>query len=141
LWKSHYDGTTLLVKGMRIVFADDHDTVRNGVRAILTDTFEDVVVDEAKNGEEAVSLAVAIRPDVIILDINMPVLDGFGAAKKLRRLLSGVPILFFTMHTAKGFVSEARRIGVQGFVTKEHAGETLVEAVQALLLKQTYFPV
>jgi DNA-binding NarL/FixJ family response regulator len=125
---------------MRIVFADDHDAVRKGVRAILADSFEDVVIDEAKNGKEAVDLALANRPDLVILDINMPVLDGFNAARKLLKLLSGVPILFFTMHSGSNFVEEARKVGVQGFVTKDRAGETLIEATKALLRHQTYFP-
>lgn len=77
----------------------------------------------------------------MILDINMPVLDGFDAARRLLKVLSGVPILFFTMHSGSNLVSEARKIGVQGFVTKDRAGETLVEAAKALLRKQTYFPV
>jgi len=68
----------------------------------------------------------------------MPVMNGFAAAKKLKALLPNVPILFLTMHSGASFVSEARRVGVQGFVTKDHAGEVLVEAVKALLDKETF---
>jgi DNA-binding NarL/FixJ family response regulator len=126
---------------MRVICADDHDMIRKGVRAILADNFDDLIFDEATNGEEAVCLAMVNHPDLIILDINMPVLDGFGAAKKINELLSGVPILFFTMHSARALISEARRVGVRGFVTKDRAGETLIDAVRTLLQNETYFPV
>lgn len=90
---------------------------------------------EAANGEEAISL----KPDLVILDINMPVLGGFGAAKEIQRLLPEVRILFFSMHDSGQFVDEAKKAGVQGFVAKDRAGETLVMAVDALLRGQTFF--
>jgi DNA-binding NarL/FixJ family response regulator len=122
---------------MRVVCADDHDLIRKGVRKILADNFEDLVFEEARNGLEAVSLAVANHPDLVILDVNMPLLDGFGAATKIRELDSDIPILFLTMHSANLFVSEARRIGVRGFINKDRAGEALVDAARALLEKKT----
>jgi DNA-binding NarL/FixJ family response regulator len=126
---------------MRILIADDHETIRKGICTILTAHFdlrsEDCV--EASNGHEAIQKAVALKPDVIILDINMPVLGGFGAAHEIQRLLPGTPILFFTMHTGEQFVLEARKAGVQGFVAKDRAGEVLVDAVNALLQNETYF--
>ena len=125
---------------MRVICADDHDLIRQGVRGILADRFDDLVFDEAKNGEEAVCLAVTNHPDLVILDINMPVLDGFGAARQIHELMASVPILFFTMHSANALVSEARRVGVRGFVTKDRAGETLADAAKALLHNETYFP-
>ena len=75
----------------------------------------------------------------MILDINMPVLGGFGAAREIQRLLPQIPILFFTMHIGEQFVSEARRAGVQGFVAKDRAGEDLIRAVETLLRKQMFF--
>jgi DNA-binding NarL/FixJ family response regulator len=76
---------------------------------------------------------------VVVLDINMPVLSGFAAAREIQRLLPGIPILFFTMHTGEQILLEARKAGVQGFVTKYRAGEVLVDAVKALLRNETYF--
>ena len=126
---------------MRIVIADDHYAVRRGVCAILVDNFADVICDEAENGEQAVQFVLANRPDLVILDINMPVLDGFGAAMQIRQHSMDIPILFFTMHTSEGIVNQTRRMGARGFVSKDRAGEMLVEAVNALLQDKTYFPV
>jgi DNA-binding NarL/FixJ family response regulator len=124
---------------MRVICADDHDLIRKGVHSILADSFEGLVFDEAKNGQEAVCLAIINRPDLVILDINMPVLDGFRPAMKIHDLLSDIPILFLTMHSATALISEARRVGVRGFVTKDRTGETLVAAARALLQNETFF--
>jgi DNA-binding NarL/FixJ family response regulator len=126
---------------MRILIADDHETIRKGICTILTAHFdlrsEDCI--EALNGQDAIQKAIAHSPDVVILDINMPVLGGFGAATEIQRLLPGIPILFFTMHTGDQIILETRKAGVQGFVTKDRAGEVLVDAVNALLRNETYF--
>jgi DNA-binding NarL/FixJ family response regulator len=108
---------------MQILVADDHEVVRKGVCAILASHFHHSDCIEASNGQDAIDKAMAKRPDVIILDINMPVLGGFAAAKEIQRLLPQIPILFFTMHLGEQFVSEARKAGVQGFVAKDRAGE------------------
>ncbi len=125
---------------MRILVADDHEAVRKGVCTILASRSDFEVCGEAANGEEAVEKAMSLKPDLVILDINMPVLGGLGAAKEIRRLLPGVAILFFSMHDRGQFVEEAKRAGVHGFVAKDRAGETLVTAVEALLGGRTFFP-
>ena len=125
---------------MKILIADDHEIVRKGVCAILTTYLQPAHCEEASNGQEAITKALALQPDLILLDINMPIMGGFTAAKELKKLLPQVPILFLTMHGGDSFVSEARRAGVQGFVTKDHVGEVLVEAVKALLNSETFFP-
>ena len=124
---------------MRILIADDHEAIRKGVCAILTSHFDLDECIEASTGQEAIQKALTNKPDVIILDINMPVLGGFGAAKEIQRLLPEIPILFFTMHTGEQFVLEARRAGVQGFVAKDRAGDALVRAIEAVLRKETFF--
>jgi two-component system, NarL family, response regulator DegU len=124
---------------MRVIVADDHEAIRKGVCAILGTGFAEVVCDEAVNGLEAVRLAKANPPDLIILDINMPVMSVFAAATDIQ-LLPHVPILFFTMHTGPQFVAQARKAGVQGFVAKDRAGETLIAAARAVMRNETYFP-
>jgi DNA-binding NarL/FixJ family response regulator len=125
---------------LKILIADDHEIVRKGVCAILTTYLQPEHCEEASNGQEAITKALALQPDLILLDINMPIMGGFSAAKELKKLLPHVPILFLTMHGGDSFVSEARRAGVQGFVTKDHVGEVLVDAVKALLNSETFFP-
>jgi DNA-binding NarL/FixJ family response regulator len=126
---------------MRILIADDHEPIRKGICAILTSHLDLKLEEciEASNGQEAIQKALAHKPDVVVLDINMPVLSGFAAAREIQRLLPGIPILFFTMHTGEQILLEARKAGVQGFVTKDRAGEVLVDAVKALLRNETYF--
>ena len=108
--------------------------------AILTSHFQPEICEEAANGQEAIAKAFTLQPDLILLDVTMPVMNGFAAAKELKKLLPHVPILFLTMHGGNSFVSEARRAGVQGFVTKDHVGEVLIDAVKALLNDETFFP-
>jgi DNA-binding NarL/FixJ family response regulator len=124
---------------MRILVADDHDAIRKGVCAILSSHFDIEECIEASTGQDAIEKALKHSPDVIILDINMPVLGGFGAAKEIQRLTPQIPILFFTMHTGEQFVLEARKAGVQGFVAKDNAGGALAKAVEAVLRKETFF--
>src|ERR1700731_3073082 len=95
---------------------------------------------EAANGQEAVGKARELKPDLIIMDVNMPVLDGIHSAKEIRAFLPEVPILFFSMHDGVYLVHEAKMAGVQGFVNKTDARATLLDAVDALVNKQTYFP-
>jgi DNA-binding NarL/FixJ family response regulator len=110
------------------------------VCAILTTHLQPEVCEEAANGQEAIAKALGFQPDLILLDVTMPVMNGFTAAQELKKLLPHIPILFLTMHGGDSFVSEARRTGVRGFVTKDHLGEVLVDAVKALLNGETFFP-
>jgi DNA-binding NarL/FixJ family response regulator len=99
------------------------------------------VCGEASDGREAINKALEMKPDLIILDLTMPVMGGFAAASELRRLLPEVPILFYSMHEGPHIVKEARHIGVQGIVSKSRISETLLDAVDALAIhKDTFFP-
>jgi two-component system nitrate/nitrite response regulator NarL len=125
---------------MRCLLVDDHESVRMGVTAILSSRPNIEVCGEATNGQEAVEKAKELKPDLIILDITMPVLDGINSAKEIRRFLPDVPILFFSMHDGVYLVHEAKMAGGQGFVQKTEARATLLDAVDAVANKQTYFP-
>lgn len=124
---------------MQILVADDHEVVRKGVCAILALHFHTLECIEATNGQDAIDKTLLRRPDLVILDINMPVLGGFAAAKEIQRQLPEIPILFFTMHIGEQFVTEAKKARVQGFVAKDRAGDDLIRAVEALLRKETFF--
>jgi two-component system nitrate/nitrite response regulator NarL len=125
---------------MRCLLVDDHESVRAGVTAILSSRANIEVCGEASNGREAVDKARELQPDLIILDVTMPVMDGINSAKEIRSFLPDVPILFFSMHDGIYLVHEAKMAGVQGFVSKTDARATLLDAVDALANKQTYFP-
>src|ERR1700682_3993937 len=125
---------------LRILIADDHESVRKGVCAILSSRSDVEVCGEAENGKEAIEKANALKPDLIILDITMPVLSGFDAAREIRKTLPHIPILILSMHESNQLIEEAKKIGVQGFVTKTQVGSTLLLGVDALLRKQTFFP-
>ena len=96
--------------------------------------------DEAADGEEAVEKAQESRPDVIILDITMPVMNGLEAARKIQQFSPNTPIVILSMHKSKQLMEEAQKIGVRGYVVKAEAGQNLVTAVNAVLENRTFFP-
>jgi DNA-binding NarL/FixJ family response regulator len=125
---------------LRILVADDHEAVRKGVCVILSSREDVEVCGEAENGKEAIEKAQSLRPDLIVLDITMPVLSGFEAAREIRKILPQVPILILSMHDSSQLIEEAKKIGVRGYVTKTQVGDTLLRAVDALLREETFFP-
>jgi DNA-binding NarL/FixJ family response regulator len=125
---------------LRILIVDDHEAVRAGVRAILASRNDIEVCGEAANGQEAIEKALELRPDLIILDINMPILGGISAAKAIKARLQQVLILLFSMHESNQLIREAKLLGVQGYVNKSQAGAMLLNAVDAVSSMQTFFP-
>lgn len=124
---------------MRILVADDHETVRKGIVTILSSQFKIGECAEAANGLEAISKAQELEPDLIVLDITMPKLGGFEAAREIRRLYPRMPILFLSMHEGKHIVESAKAIPVQGLVMKNQVSQTLLDAVTAILKGDTFF--
>jgi DNA-binding NarL/FixJ family response regulator len=125
------------VKPVRILIADDHDVVRQGVRAVLEGEAGWVVCGEASTGREAVARAVELQPDVVVLDISMPELNGLEATRQIRRAVS-TRILILTVHESDQVVAEVLDAGAHGYVLKTDAGRTLVEAIRALLRHQEF---
>jgi two-component system response regulator NreC len=124
---------------VRILVADDHETVRKGICMILSSRFAPSEFGEAANGLEAISKAQELQPDLIVLDITMPRLGGFDAAREIRKRHPKMPILFLSMHEGKHIVETAKAIPVQGFVMKNQVGQVLLDAVGALLNGHTFF--
>jgi DNA-binding NarL/FixJ family response regulator len=113
--------------------------VRKGVCSILSSRLDIEICGEAENGQEAIAKAIALKPDLVILDITMPILGGVDAAREIRKILPEIPILFLSMHQSSQLVAEAKKLGVQGYVNKSHASKTLLEAVDTLLRNETYY--
>jgi DNA-binding NarL/FixJ family response regulator len=124
---------------VRILVADDHETVRKGICAILSSRLTLEEVGEASNGLEAIAKAKELEPDLIVLDITMPKLGGFEAAREIRKLYPGIPILFLSMHDGKHLIETAKAIPVQGYVMKNQVGKALVDAAEELLKGNTFF--
>jgi DNA-binding NarL/FixJ family response regulator len=124
---------------LRILIADDHEVVTQGVSSILSARKDIEICDDAPDGREAVRKARQVSPDLIILDISMPVLDGFDAARQIRSFLPQVPILFLSMHDGHQVEEQVRAVGAQGFVRKDQAATELLRAVDALSRNKTFF--
>jgi len=120
-----------------VLLADDHQIVRQGVRALLERERIDVVA-EASDGREAVRLAEATRPDVAVLDLSMPTLNGIDAGREILKVSPRTRFLLLTMHTEEHHILEALRAGARGCVTKSQASEHLVQAIREVCADRVY---
>ena len=125
---------------VRIVVADDQEVVRKRVVATLMSRGDLQVCAEASNGQEAIEKAKELKPDLVILDITMPVLNGLDAARQIRTFAPDLPILILSVHKSRQVVEEAKKIGVRGYVTKGEAIQKLLLAVDTVLQNETFFP-
>lgn len=117
---------------VRILLADDHDDVRRGVRTILQREAGWIVCGEVSTGSDAVARAVDLQPDVVLLDMSMPELNGLEAARQIRNLVAA-KILILTVHEIDELQSEVLAAGAHGCVLKADAGRSLVRAIRAVL--------
>ena len=127
-------------KPLRIVLADDHDIVRAGLKSLLAQRPEWTVCGEASNGLEAVSKVVELTPDVVILDITMPVMSGLEAAVKIRRLAPGTRIVILSMHDAVVMEGLLTLSAPDAYVSKTTANDDLVRALNTVMEKQPSTP-
>jgi DNA-binding NarL/FixJ family response regulator len=126
------------VKKLRILIADDHELVRRGIRGLLRAQSGWKIVGEVKNGQEAVEKAKKLRPDVIILDIGMPNLDGLEATRQIREAAPNTEILILTMHESNQMVRRVLEAGARGYVLKSDLAGHLVKAVKAVSKGMVY---
>jgi len=125
---------------LRILVADDQEAVRKRVCSAFASRPDFEVCAEAVDGQEAVDKAKALQPDLVVLDITMPVMNGLDAARAILRFNPKMPILVLSVHRNKQLLEEAQRIGVRGYVTKGEAIQNLMKAADAILGNQTFFP-
>ncbi len=123
---------------IRLVIAEDHLLVRAGIRALIERTGRFQIVGEAANGQEAVELARNLKPDVVVMDILMPRLNGLQAAEKIQDEKIPVQVLLLSMYSDAGFVHQALQYGVRGYILKSSVSDELIEALQAVSNGQKY---
>lgn len=119
-------------KTIRVLVADDHTVVRTGLISLLKTKPEIEVIDEAANGAEAVDKALQHRPDVVIMDITMPVMDGFEATRQLREKSPGCYVLALTVHDDREYFLQMVAAGAKGYIGKQAAGQELAEAIRTV---------
>lgn len=122
---------------IRILLADDHSIVRQGLKALLNKEGLDVVA-EAADGQQAVKLVQEHKPEVAVLDLSMPLLNGLDAAREILKSSPRTKPMLLTMHTEDHYVLEALRVGVRGYVMKNHSGEDLVRAITQVARGEVY---
>jgi DNA-binding NarL/FixJ family response regulator len=124
---------------VRILLADDHAVVRRGLRALLEARQDFEVCAEASNGREAVELALHHKPDVAVLDISLPIVNGIEATRQIRREAPGTEVMIFTLHDRESEIRDVLHAGARGYVLKSEADEQIVRAVEALARHHAYF--
>jgi two-component system, NarL family, response regulator NreC len=124
---------------LRIVLGDDHTLVRQGFRKILEEQPEWAVVAEASDGREAVRQALSLQPDVVVLDIGMPLLNGIEATRQIVRRFPNVSILILSMHSEEAYITQAMRAGARGYLLKDSADSELIRAVIAVSAGKSFF--
>lgn len=117
---------------IRILIADDHGVMRAGLRAMLESEPSVEVIGEATNGEEVLDLARQLQPDIILLDIGMPGMDGIEATRRLTKLAHPVKVLILSVYEDESLLREAIRVGASGYIVKRAAGDELIGAIQAV---------
>jgi DNA-binding NarL/FixJ family response regulator len=122
---------------MRVLLVEDHQIVRQGLRGLLEKAGHEVV-GEASDGHEGLRLARTLAPDIAVLDLSMPRLNGLDAAREIRRVAPQVKTILLTMYTDKGYVLQAMKAGAKGYVLKTEAAEDLIRAIREISRGEVY---
>jgi DNA-binding NarL/FixJ family response regulator len=124
----------------RILIVDDHEIVREGVRTLIARSRPDwQICGEASNGREALDAVKALAPDVVVMDVTMPVMSGFEAAARLARSNANCRIIIFTMHEFDRLDEEVRNVGAHGYVLKSQATRNLIAAIESVLSGGSFY--
>ncbi len=123
---------------IRVLICDDHKIMREGLRNLLKDKANIVVVGEAENGRDALSLVTKLKPDIVIMDVAMPGLNGMEATKMILREYQETRVIALSMHSGKQFVTGMFRAGASGYLLKDCAFDELMDAIKAVNSKHTY---
>jgi two-component system response regulator NreC len=127
------------MSSIRIVLADDHTILRRGLRLVLERELDFAVVGEANNGREAIDLVIRDNPDVVVLDIGMPLLNGIEAARRIHEERLKTAIVILSMHSDEGYILKALRAGARGYLLKDSAETDLIQAIRAVCAGKAFF--
>jgi two-component system, NarL family, response regulator NreC len=127
------------MKKLRILLADDHIVVRTGLRALLERQPNLEVVGESENGRETVELAASLGPDVVVMDVAMPVLNGIEATKTIVTQRPATAVVILSMHADESYVMRALKAGARGYLLKDSAAADLISAIQAVSQNKSFF--
>ncbi len=122
----------------KILIADDHKILREGLRSLLEEQSDIQVVGEAENGRDAVYLATKLEPDVVVIDIAMPDLNGIEAARRIKKAAPGVKLLALSAHSEGNYVKGMIQNGASGYLLKDCASEELIKAIEAIVKGHIY---
>lgn len=123
---------------IRVILADDHDLVRTGLKRLLDDVQDIEVIAEAKNGKQAIELVEQNQPEVVLLDINMPELNGIDTTRKLRQTYPNIKILIISMHSDEVFPQRLLKAGANAYLTKDTGLDEIVHAIHTVLSGKNY---
>ena len=127
------------MRNLRILIADDHDLVRRGLKSLIEARPEWKVCDEAQSGREAVAKAEEKKPDIVILDISMPELNGMEAARRIKKVSPNSEILILSVHYSDQLIKDILDVGVRGFIVKSDSDRDLIVALEALANHKPFF--
>ena len=125
-------------KPIRILLADDHTIVRQGLARLLQEQQDLKIVGEAINGQAVIDKALELEPDIIIMDIAMPQLNGIEAAKRVRKSLPHCKILILSMYSHEHYIHQLLETGISGYLLKDSSGQDIIRAIRAAMKNETY---
>jgi len=127
------------MKKLRILLADDHTVMRTGLRVLLERQPNLEVIGEAENGRDAIQLAASLRPDVVVMDVGMPVLNGIEATRTIVTEQPNIAVVILSMHADESYVMRALKAGARGYLLKDSAPADLLGAIQAVTQNKSFF--
>ena len=127
------------MKKIRVLLADDHNLIRAGLRRVVESQPDFIVAGEAEDGRQAVAMAESLKPDVVVMDIGMPLLNGIEAARQIRAALPETQVVMLSMHSDEGYVLRALKAGAKAYLLKDSAEADLALAIRAAAEGKSFF--